>query len=652
PAEKAAVGGVRLAIVAICAGLIAAQTVSSLVTTQIKGIAGTEQDTQAKEQKWDFATQWSLPKLETLRVIIPGLFGYRMDTPDGGNYWGNVGEQPGWEVHHQGFRRHSGSGEYAGVLVVMLALWAVFQSFRSAKSLFDERQRKFIWFWGCVAVLGLLFAYGRHAPFYRLVYALPYFSTIRNPIKFTVPFQIAIIILFGYGVDGIARGCLAQARGKIAPFQQNFKNWWASASLFDKRWSQGLGAAVLVSLLGFLVFYSSRGELEGYLGKGGFAPAEAKVIASFSYKEVAWFLFFLALNAGLVSAILSGFFAGARAKVGATLLIAVLLGDLIRANQPWIIYYDYKEKLATNPVLDILRDKPYEHRVTVLQLDPAKIPQQAAAALNALRQVYQILWAQHHFPFYNIQSIDMTQESRVGQDKTTFLSAFTNSPADRYWELTTTRYFLGLSGATLPGFRVHAPFTLAQDRADGSITAQTNASGPFAVLEYTNALPRASLYTQWQVQTNDQATLQTLTNLTFDLHQTVLVADELPAPASNPKTNGPAGAVEISRYEPKRLVLKSDALSATVLMLTDRFDPDWHVWVDGKPDRVLRCDFIMRGVYVPAGSHTIEFKFQPPKTALWITLGALGIGAGLLLILILTPASKRLDSMASAANVT
>ena len=58
--------------------------------------------------------------METLRVIVPGLYGYRLDTPNGGNYWGKVGQDPAYETTKQGFPRHSGAGEYAGVLVVQV----------------------------------------------------------------------------------------------------------------------------------------------------------------------------------------------------------------------------------------------------------------------------------------------------------------------------------------------------------------------------------------------------------------------------------------------------------------------------------------------------------------------------------------------------
>ena len=77
-------GVARLTTVAVCAALISSSVVVGLVATQIKGIAGMGQDAESKAQRWDEATEWSLPKAETLGLLVPGLFGYRMDTPGGG----------------------------------------------------------------------------------------------------------------------------------------------------------------------------------------------------------------------------------------------------------------------------------------------------------------------------------------------------------------------------------------------------------------------------------------------------------------------------------------------------------------------------------------------------------------------------------------
>ena len=40
------------------------------------------------------------------------------------------------------------------------------------------------------------------------------------------------------------------------------------------------------------------------------------------------------------------------------------LARVARANLPYIVFWNYKEKYASNPVIDLLREKPYQHRVT------------------------------------------------------------------------------------------------------------------------------------------------------------------------------------------------------------------------------------------------------------------------------------------------
>jgi hypothetical protein len=650
-ARNLVVGTGRLALVVVCAVCLAAQAISGLVATEIEGIAGAQQDEQTKQGRWDWATQWSLPKWETLSLAVPGLFGYRMDTPGGGEYWGAVGRAAAWDRYFKSGRqgpppskllRFSGGGCYVGVPVLLLAVWAAVQSLRRKDSVFSLPQRKLVWFWLGIGLISLPLAYGRFAPFYRVFYALPYTSTIRNPVKFLDISCFSLVVLFGYGVDGLWRRYLQPAGASITSRWAGWQVWWGRATQFDKRWALGCAVVVGVSLLAWMIYATSRQSLEEYLRTVQFDEARARAIAGFSIGQVGWFVLSYALAAGLVVLIFSGAFAGARAKWGAGLLGLLLVADLGRANEPWIRYWDYKEKYASNPIIDKLREKPFEHRVAML---PFRAPPDAAW----LGQLYQSQWLKHLFTYYNVQCLETVQMPRTPVDLAAFEKALsTTNHADylpfmlRAWQLTNTRYLMGAAGfyssmnrpfdPARPPFRILERFDIvsrpgasrfaqAQD-----LTAVPATNGTYALFEFTQALPRAKLYANWEICTNDETVLKQLAAAAFDPQRTVFVAGGLPPAPPVTGTNDDTGRVEFASYAPKDIVLRSDAAAPSVLLLNDRFDPNWRVRVDGKPERMLRCNYIMRGVYLAPGAHTVEFRFELALWPLYISLAAIGVG--------------------------
>ena len=145
------------------------------------------------------------------------------------------------------------------------------------------------------------------------------------------------------------------------------------------------------------------------------------------------------------------------------------------------------------------------------------------------------------------------------------------------------------------------PNAITADTQMDEMTAVTNDNGAMAVYEFTSALPRAKLYSNWEVNTNDQAVLAELGGAVFNPDKTVLVSDELPPPPAQTGASQNAGTVDIVEYAPKDITLKSDAATPTVLLLNDQYDPGWKVMVDGQSKPLLRCNFIVRGVYLTAG---------------------------------------------------
>lgn len=687
---KGARGIGRTILVASFALFIAAQAISSLIGVGIKGIAGTEQTPEAKAARWDFATQWSMPKKETLGLVVPGLFGYGLGTPNGANYWGTGGQDAAWERYfandRQGeapdarrFIRHTGSGNYQGVLVLLLALWAVFQSLRRRDSVFAPVERKLIWFWGGAVLVSLLLAFGRHAPFYQFLYQLPYFSTIRNPIKFLNLLSLAMVTLFAYGVDGLYRRYLTAPLTNM-DLGARWKLWWSKAAAFDKRWIVGSVLAIIASIAGWAMYAASRAKLEQHLQTVQFDEDLAHKIAGFSIQQVGWFVLFLTLGSGLLALILCGAFAGRRMKTAGVLLGLVLVSDFVRSDVNWITFWNYKYKYEVgtlNPVVDFLRKQPYEHRV-------AQLPFRAPDQFSLFGQVYGIEWSQQLFPFYNIQSLDIIQSARTAVDVTAYEQAlfFPSAPAwTRRWELTNTRYLLGPAGfldvmnqqidPSKHRFRIITTFEVVpkpgveHPTQYADFTARVVENGPYALFEFTGALPRAKLFTQWQtnnpeavksfttnglppvelevfqnVGTNDFLTLKQLTSPTFDPWQTVLLSEPL-AQNTVTSTNASSGTVEYESYAPKVIKLKATAAAPSVLLLNDKYDPNWHVYLDGKRVDLLRCNYIMRGVYLSsAGEHKVEFRFEPPIDKLYVSIAACVLAVAIMGYLVTTRERK------------
>jgi len=703
--KRAGPGVVRVALVAVCAALMSAQALTTLIGTQIKGVVGMAQDEETRQQRWDEATMWSLPKVETLRLFIPGLFGYRMpelygepeDGTGGENYWGAIGRTPNLERTGRGMWRHAGNGEFAGVLVTLLAVWAISQSFRKKNSVFSDNERRQVWFWAGAAAVSLLLAFGRHAVFYKLLYSLPYFSTIRNPVKFTHPLHVSLIILFAFALQGLWRRYVVSG-GKISTsVGGQLKAWWKSVRGFDRNWTIACVLTLVASLFGWLLYSAARGNLANYLRTVGFPDEKlAQAIAAVSAREAGLFVLFFALSAFVIVLVTSSVFTGARARLAGFAVGALLVVDLVRADIPWIVYQDYEYKYATNPILDLLKGN--EGGTSPGKLPGATWERRVTAELVPMTRTFVLEpkiyfeWLQHHFQFYRIQSLDIIQMPRVPEFDAAYMKAFRppdfgsqtvtmenlcSAQGGRLWQLTNTRYVLGPAGLLdalnrksdpdQHRFRIHTRFNLAtkpgvptpttQEQVNAlkaeQLTAVVDTNGHFALIEFNGALPRAKLFTQWQVSTNDQETLQRLSSANFDPEKLVLVTEKgVPAPSAPAGTNSPAGSFAFASYSPKVIRLSTESTAPSILLLNDHYDPDWKVFVDGKPERLLRCNYIMRGVHTPAGKHSIEFRFQPTATAFYVSLSSLVAGLALCGFLAMSRKSPPPPDAADSANST
>lgn len=71
-------------------------------------------------------------------------------------------------------------------------------------------------------------------------------------------------------------------------------------------------------------------------------------------------------------------------------------------------------------------------------------------------------------------------------------------------------------------------------------------------------------------------------------------------------------SIKLTQYSPNHLIYSSENTDPGVAVFSEMYYPNgWNAYIDGQLKEHFRVNYVLRGLEVPAGKHTIEFKFQP-----------------------------------------
>jgi hypothetical protein len=75
---------------------------------------------------------------------------------------------------------------------------------------------------------------------------------------------------------------------------------------------------------------------------------------------------------------------------------------------------------------------------------------------------------------------------------------------------------------------------------------------------------------------------------------------------------GPSGLAQVKHFDVNDLALTMDVPARKLLVYADSFTKHWKVFVNGRPEQLMRVDSAFKGVWIPAGKSEVEFRYSPP----------------------------------------
>jgi len=99
-------------------------------------------------------------------------------------------------------------------------------------------------------------------------------------------------------------------------------------------------------------------------------------------------------------------------------------------------------------------------------------------------------------------------------------------------------------------------------------------------------------------------------------------------------TLGPVegATAQITKYSLNEVIVDVDTQAPTLLRLADLWYPDWVARVDGRAVEILRADYLLRAVPVPAGRHQVVFRFESPAMRIGLLASLASLAAAIALI--------------------
>jgi hypothetical protein len=518
------------------------------------------------------ATTWSFAPKDILLFFLPDAYGYFLDMK---KYW----------VSQCWFKTL-----YTGGLPFILS--AVFFVFGKNKKLYLA-----------LILFSLFLALGKYNPLYHFVYEyVPFFNGIRYPAKFLYILILVLSITAGLGFQ------------KLSEYSKDNEK-------------KSLKHLVLIFSLvpGFVLLFSALGhqQAEHFLKLKGIDFPDFNVL-SVNLRNAQRFLFYLTLFFLLLRV---GYEMRWKGWVR-VLLIVFLLTDLF-GNMGFYGREKVTDYFRKTKILEIITADKDSFRV----FSTAKTISQDSTVLIGDSTNINLLKEKHIpsmnllYRLHDIWGIDVIRDKRIND----LYMIFAGAPS------ISTTHLIDLYGvkyiASITPLNEDNKIKLIYANLEGLDGKREDLLKENTIKLYKNIspLPRTWLVKDYKVMDSIAVLLKMMTK-DFNPDREALLEEEIPHPirsamlmAKSSHIKGKEKGVKFISETNNRLVLQSTAEEDSLLVLSDTYYPGWKAFVDGKKTKIYRADYTFRALPLSAGTHRVEFVYDPLSFKLGALFTFLGI---------------------------
>ena len=504
---------------------------------------------------YSYATNWSFSPAEILTFINPSFMGFNHNT-----YWGPMP----WTDFPQ----------YFSIIIFILAGCALVCN-----------RNRITWFFTILAGFTLIASFGRHLPvLYGPMYKfLPMFNKFRAPVMILTFFHLSMVVLAGFGIQGIQK-VINEQKNKFKALKNYLFIFGGVIAL--------LLMLLLVNKTGYLAWASKLGQ-------------NANEAYSKALKD--GFRAFM-LGGATIGFILLALYRQIKPKWLPAAFICLLLIDVWGVDKRFAkpgtnaseqSYFaetsdvKYLEKqpgyFRILPIMDQHGNNWYMyHRLQSVwgyQGAKMKIYQNYMDALNIPNGPgTERGFILNYIKFENGKPALKTEDE---------LSMRELAPSHNFMKLLNVRYVLCPYPLPDPSFKlVHAP---RQSRQNG-------------VYLFTEALPRVFFPKEVVHVKSGETMLHYIVDPAFNPSMTAAVEETPPFDIQASDSN----RAEIVEYGIQNIKIKAEIKKPALMVLSEMYYPaGWKAYVDNKEVKIWKADYLLRSLFLKPGHHDIKFVFKP-----------------------------------------